>query len=83
MGSDEVDDLPEGSVRDIRVDSQVIDLPSRAEGEEDEGYDEEDVDKFIGAQRFTAVFACDERLSGRVKLQYYFESFGELTLPAE
>jgi hypothetical protein len=45
-----------------------------------DGTETEAPDQLNGEQRVRLVFACPARLRGRVKLQYYFESMGDLTL---
>ncbi|HEY7090311.1 MAG TPA: hypothetical protein VH518_19600 [Tepidisphaeraceae bacterium] len=41
-----------------------------------------DFDKISGTAHLRAAFKCPPGLSGRVKFRYYFESFGDLLLPA-
>jgi hypothetical protein len=45
------------------------------------GAEHEVEDKLTGPARLRAVFACPDALRGRVKFRYYFEAFGDLTLP--
>lgn len=48
---------------------------------DDAGAPHEVDDKLTGPARLRAVFACPPDLRGRVKFRYYFEAFGDLTLP--
>lgn len=48
---------------------------------EESGAQEDGYDKYTGPGRYRAVFAVPPTLSGRVKFRYYFESFGDVTLP--
>jgi hypothetical protein len=47
------------------------------------GAEIKDFDKLTGPSHLRAVFECPEPLHGRVKFRYYFEAFGDLTLPEE
>ena len=46
-----------------------------------DGTEVTDFDKLTGPAHLRIVFACPPPLSGRVKFRYYFETFGDLTLP--
>jgi hypothetical protein len=48
---------------------------------DDAGGETTDFDKLTGRSHLRAVFACPPTLRGRVKFQYYFETFGDLLLP--
>jgi len=49
---------------------------------EADGSTADDLDKITGPQRLRLVFACPRSLSGRAKLQYYFEGIGDFRIPA-
>jgi hypothetical protein len=40
-----------------------------------------DFDKLTGPSHLRVTFQCPQSLRGRVKFRYYFEAFGDLTLP--
>lgn len=44
------------------------------------GVEHDDVDKLAGPARLRAVFSIPPTMSGRVKFQYYFETFGDFLL---
>src|SRR6185369_11909738 len=48
---------------------------------DESGGETEDFSKITGPAHLRAVFACPPTLRGRVKFQYYFETFGDLLLP--
>ncbi len=48
---------------------------------EESGAENKDVDKLSGPSHLRIIFRCPETLKGRVKFRYYFEAFGDLTLP--
>lgn len=48
---------------------------------EDSGAENKDVDKLSGPARLRIIFRSPEMLKGRVKFRYYFEAFGNFTLP--
>jgi len=48
---------------------------------DDAGAETEELDKLTGPARYRAIFECPPTLTGRAKLQYYFETFGDLMLP--
>lgn len=48
---------------------------------DESGNETPEFDKLTGKSRLRAVFACPPLLTGRVKFQYYFETFGDLLLP--
>ena len=48
---------------------------------DDAGAQTKDFDKITGPSHLRIVFQCPESLQGRVKFRYYFEAFGDLTLP--
>jgi hypothetical protein len=45
------------------------------------GAETEDFDKITGPAHLRVVFECPQTLTGRAKFRYYFETFGEMTLP--
>ena len=45
------------------------------------GAQTKDFDKLTGPSHLRITFQCPEALQGRVKFRYYFEAFGDLTLP--
>ncbi len=45
------------------------------------GEETQDVEKLTGPARLKVTFACPAHFTGRAKLRYYFEDFGDLTLP--
>lgn len=65
------DEAATGSPRDIRL------------VDPDTGGEDEVEDKLTGRTRLRVVFAVPLAMTGRVKLRYYFEDVGELTLPPE
>ncbi len=48
---------------------------------DDAGAQIKDFDKLTGPSHLRITFQCPEALQGRVKFRYYFEAFGEFTLP--
>jgi len=64
--------MPEGPARDV------------IDGDENEdAYDEDEgVGKISGEMRVMLTMSVPEAASGRYKFRYYFEDFGEFTLPA-
>ena len=47
------------------------------------GGETKDFDKLTGPSHLRVTFECPESLRGRVKFRYYFESFGDFTLPGD
>ena len=48
---------------------------------DDDGSETSDFDKLTGPAHLRMIFACPPTLHGRVKFQYYFETFGDFTIP--
>jgi hypothetical protein len=48
---------------------------------DDAGAQIKDFDKLTGPSHLRITFQCPQALQGRVKFRYYFEAFGDLTLP--
>jgi len=53
-----------------------------AECVDSDGTADDDFDKVVGEHRLRIVFACPRSMTGRAKLQYYFEGIGDLKIPA-
>jgi len=47
-----------------------------------DGTADDDFDKVVGEHRLRLVFACPRSMTGRAKLQYYFEGIGDFKIPA-
>ena len=47
------------------------------------GAETKDFDKLTGSSHLRVTFQCPQSLRGRVKFRYYFEAFGDLTLPGD
>jgi hypothetical protein len=71
--------------RKIKIDEQPSSAESGALRQirlvDESGQETDDFDKLPGRARFRAIFACPPTFTGRAKLQYYFESFGDVMLP--